>query len=90
MEAINLVEHLADMKAILDRLPKESTEKDIQIKHQNKKIVDLTKKLEKQSSRAFNKGSNSEDFDKESNHTEDSSNGCKPKKDSSLGLMLVE
>jgi len=90
IEAINLEEQLADMKATLDWLSKESVEKDAVIKRQNKHIAYLIKKLEKQSFRAFNKGSSSEDFDKESNNTGESNDGWKLKKDSSLSLMSAE
>ena len=60
------------MKATLDRLSKVSVEKDAQIKCQNKQIANLIKKLEKQPSKALNKGSSSNDSNKESNHTEES------------------
>jgi len=43
------------MKATVDRLLKESAEKDAQIKRQNKQIANLTKKLEKQPIEASNK-----------------------------------
>ena len=58
------------MKATLDRLSKESAEKDALIKRQNDQITELMKKPEKKSSEAFNKGSSTEDSDKESNHSE--------------------
>jgi len=50
----------------------------------------MMKKLEKKSSEASNKGSNTEDFDKESNHSEESDDEHKAKKDCSLGSMSVE
>jgi len=56
IEAINLEKQLADMKAKLDRLSKESAKKDTQIKCQNEKIAELVKKLEKKSSETSNKG----------------------------------
>jgi len=40
---VNLEEQLEEMKAILDRLLKIRAEKDVQIKHKNKQIADLTK-----------------------------------------------
>jgi len=46
-QAINVEEQLASMKATLKRLSKEKDEKDAKIKHQDKQIIDLTKKLEK-------------------------------------------
>jgi len=48
------------------------------------------KKFENKSSEASNKGSGAEDSDKESNHSEESDNECKAKKDCSLGLMSIE
>jgi len=45
-QAINLEEQLTSMKAMLERLSKENAEKDAKIKHQNKRITDLTKKLQ--------------------------------------------
>jgi len=42
------------MKAMLDRIPKETAEKDAQIKRQSEKIAALIKKLEKKSSEASN------------------------------------
>jgi len=61
-----------------------------QIKRQSKQITDLTKKLGKRTSEAFNKCSSSEDSDKESNHSEESNDGRKPKNDSSFSLMSVD
>jgi len=89
-ETINMDEELANMKAILERLSKESKEKDAQIKRQNKQIADLKKKFGKRSSEVSNKGSRSEDSDKESNHNKESDDERKPKSDSSLNSMLVE
>ena len=51
-KAANFKEQLVSMKATLDRLSKESVEKDAQIKLQNDQIVELMKKLEKKSSEA--------------------------------------
>ena len=85
IEAINLEEELVNMKATLD-----SKEKDAQIKYQNKQIVDLGKKLEKQLSKASNKGSGGEDFDKESNHRKKSDVDRKPNNNSTLNSMSVK
>jgi len=52
IQASNLEEELVNMKATLERLSKESEENDVQIKHQNKQITDLIKKLENRSSKA--------------------------------------
>jgi len=89
-KAANFEEQLASMKATLDRLSKQSAGNDAQIGHQNKQIVELIKKLEKKSSEASNKGSASEDSDKESNHNEDSGDKRIPNKDSPLGSMSIE
>jgi len=50
----------------------------------------LTKKLEKRSLKACNKGSQSKQFDKESNYSEDSDNEHKIKKGSSLCSLSIE
>ena len=71
-QAINLEEQLASMNPTLERLCKENAEKDAKLKHQNERIANLTKKLEKQAFGACNKGSQSKESDKESNHNEDS------------------
>ena len=52
------------MKATLDRLSRESAEKDAQIKRQNGQITELIERLEKKLSEASNKGSDEEDSDK--------------------------
>jgi len=88
--AANLEEQLASIKATLDRLSKESAEKEAQIKCQNDQIAELTKRLEKKFSEASNKGSGAEDSGKESHHSEDSDNNRKSKKGCSLGSMSVE
>jgi len=90
IEATNIEEQLASMKATLDRLSKESVIKDAQIKCQNDPIAELIKMLEKKSSGASNKGSGDEDSDKESNHDEDSDDECVPKRGSVLGLMSTQ
>jgi len=82
----NPEEQLASMKATLDRLSKESVEKDAQIMCQNDQIAELIKK----SSEASSKGSGAEYSDKESNHSEESDDKRKAKKDHSLGSMFVE
>jgi len=89
-QAINLEEQLASMKAMMERLCKESAQKDAQIKRQNKRIVDLTKKLEKRPIEASNKCSSAEDSDKESNHNEQSDDERKGKKDHFLGSTSIE
>ena len=67
---INLEEQLASMKVTLERLCKENAEKDSKIKHQNERITNLTKKLEKRPLKACNKGLQSKESDKELNHNE--------------------
>ena len=71
-QAIKLEEQLASMMAMVERLCKESGQKDAQIRRQNKQIADLTKKLEKRPLEASNKGSQSKESDKESNHSQGS------------------
>ena len=88
-EAANIEEQLVSMKATLDKLLKESAEKDDQIKYQNKQIVDLTKKFEKRPTKAYNKCSDAEDSNNESNYNEKSDNKRKVKKDCSLGSMSI-
>ena len=73
-EVTSIEEQLASMKVTLDRLLKESVEKDAQIKRQSRQIANLTKKLEKQPIQASNKCLDAEDFDKKSNHDEESDN----------------
>ena len=87
---MNLEEQLASMKATLERLCKESVQKDAQIKRQNKQIANSTKKLEKWPIEAFNKCSGAEDSGKGSNHNEQSNDERKAKKDHSLGSMSME
>ena len=89
-ELTNIEEQLASMKATLDKLLKESVEKDAQIKLQNEQIADLTKKLKKQPIEASNKCADAEDSDDESHYNEKSDNKHKSNKDHSLGLMSVE
>ena len=48
------------------------------------------KNLEKKSSEASNRGSGADDSDKESNHSEESDNEHRARKDCSLGSMSVE
>jgi len=59
--AANIKEQLTSMKATLDRLSRESSKKDAQIKRQNEQIVELMKRLEKKSFETSNKGSDEED-----------------------------
>ena len=80
MRAFNLEEELGSMKATLERLSKENVENDAKTEHQNKQIIDLTKKMGKGSPEASNKGSNNEKFDKESDSKEDSDENPKQRK----------
>ena len=59
--AVNFEEEFASMKATLERLSKESAEKDAQIKRQKEHISKLLKKLDKGPRVSSNKGINSED-----------------------------
>jgi len=78
------------MKATLERLAKESLEKDAQIKRQSEQIATLMKKLEKWLFESSSKGSVGEESDKESNCSEDSDDESIKKKESSLASMSVE
>ena len=89
-EATNVEKQLANMKATLERLAKESLEKDTQVKRQSEQIATLMKKLEKRLFESSSKGSDGEESDKESNRSEDSDDECMKKKESSLGLISVE
>jgi len=84
-EAANVEEQLASMKTTLDKLSRESAEKDAQIKRQNEQITELMKRPEKKSSEASKKDSDEEDSDKESNRAEESDDERKARKDRSLG-----
>jgi len=55
IKAVRLEEQLPYMKFTLDILLKERKEKDAHIKHQNKQIADLIKKLGKRPLEASNK-----------------------------------
>jgi len=90
IEGINLEEQVADMKVKLDKLSKESTEIVAQTKRKNELIAKLVKKLEKKSFKASNKGLGAEDSDKVSNHSVESDDEHKAKKDRFLGSMYVE
>ena len=89
-QAINLKEQLASMKTTLERFSKENVEKDDKIKLQNKQIADLTKKLKKRPLETSNKGSQSKESYKESNHSQGSNEEHKSKKNSSLHLLSIE
>ena len=84
-EATNVEEQLANMKATLERLAKESLEKDAQIKRQSEQIATLMKKLEKWLFESSSKGSDGE----ESKRSEDSDDERMKKKESSLASMSV-
>jgi len=61
-----------------------------QIKRQIELVVALMKKLKKQPFESSTKGSDDEEFDKESNHSEDFTKEHINKEESSLGSMSVE
>jgi len=61
IEAVNFEEEFACMKAMLERLFRESAKKDAQIKRQKEHISKLLKKLDKGPRVSSNKGINSED-----------------------------
>jgi len=61
IEAVNFEEKLASMKAKLERLSKESAEKDAHIKRQEQHITKLLKKLEKGPYMSSNKSASSKE-----------------------------
>ena len=89
-EVTSIEEQLASMKATLERLAKESLEKDAQIKHQSEQIANMMKNMEKQLSEFSNKALDGEESNKELNYSEDSNNERIPRKESSLGVMFIE
>ena len=89
-KVINLEEELINMKATLERLSKESKEKDTQIKHRNKQTVDLKKKLENGHVNRQTKAQTSEDSNKESNHSKEADDERNPKNESALNSMSIE
>jgi len=76
----NLEEEMANMKLILEKLTRESEEKEAHIKLQEEEIAKLTKKLEKWSAQSSTKDSESKDSWKMSACTEASANEKHPKK----------
>ena len=80
-EADNAKEQLASIKATLDKLSRESAEKDPKSSVKNDQIDKLMKKLEKKSSETSNKCSDEEDSNKKSNHNEKPNDEWKAKKD---------
>jgi len=62
----NLKEEMAAMKAMLERLIKESEEKEARIKVQEEKSTILTRKLEKRPARSLAKSSKSEEEERAS------------------------
>ena len=77
------------MNGTLERLAKDSLEKDTQIKHQSELIIGLMKKLEKWPFQSSAKDLDGEESDKESNQKEDSGDEHIKKKESLLGLVSV-
>lgn len=75
-----LEEEMDNMKALIERLTKESTEKEARLKFQEEKIAKLTRKLEKRSAQSSLKDSESKDSGKVLVHTETSDNVKQPKK----------
>jgi len=74
------LEELANMKAIQEKLTRESAEKEVRIKLQEEKIAKLTRKLEKRTTQSSSKDSEREDSGKVSVHTEAFDNEKQPKK----------
>ena len=94
--AVNFEEEFANMKATLERLSKESAEKDARIQRQEEHISKLLKKLDKGSRASSNRGVSSDEDEKGSNGSEASEDdggskkGGKPQNDSSLSAMTAE
>jgi len=61
---VNFEEEFASMKATLERLSKESAEKDARIKRQEEHIAKLLKKLDKGPRASSNRGVSSDDDEK--------------------------
>jgi len=94
--AVNFEEKFASMKAALERLSKESAEKDARNKRQEEHIAKLLKKLDKGPRASSDKGASSDEDEKGSNRSEASEDdggskkGGKPQNDSSLSAMTAE
>jgi len=68
--AVNFEEKFASMKAALERLSKESAEKDARNKRQEEHIAKLLKKLDKGPRASSDKGASSDEDEKGSNRSE--------------------
>ena len=66
----NLEEEFVSMKTALERLSKESVEKDARIKRQEEHIAKLLKKLDELSHASSNKGTSNDEDEKRSNRIE--------------------
>jgi len=92
----NLEEEMAAIKAMLERLVKESEENEACIKSQEEKIARLSRKLEKRLARSLAKSSESEEEERASIQSETSNEevhskkGSKLKNGGSLSLLTVE
>ena len=82
--ANNLEEEVAAIKGTLERLTKESKDKEAHINLQEEKIAKLTIKMEKWLALSFTKGSESEDKKKESIQTKTFDEGVHSKKGDKL------
>ena len=93
---VDFDEEFASMEAMLERLSKESAEKDARIKRQEGQIAKLLKKLDKGPRASSNRGASSDEDKKESNRSETSEDdhgskkGGKPQNDSSLSAMTAD
>jgi len=93
--AVNFEEEFASMKATLERLSKESTEKDARIIRQEEHIAKLLKNLDKGPRASSNKGVSSDEDEKGSNRSEAPEDdgglkkGGKPQNDLSLSSMTA-
>jgi len=93
---VNFEEKFASIKATLERLSKESAEKDAHFKRQEEHIAKLLKKLDKGLRASSNRGTSSDEEEKGSNQSEASEDddgskkGDKPQNNSSLIAMTAE
>ena len=88
--AINFEEEFTSMKAALEKLSKESAEKDAHIRCQEEHIAKLLKKLDKGPCASSNRGASSDEDEKGSEDDGGSKKGGKLQNDSSLSAMTAE
>ena len=80
----NIEEEMAAIKAMLEKLVKESEEKEVRLKLQEEKIARLSRKLERRPARFLIKSSESEDKERISVESEASNEEVQSKKGGKL------